>query len=71
MSREDLPVDGTIDAGLFLLELATPPGVERSQKEIAEVCGCSMQNIQRIEYIALRKLRAELEKRGITAEHIL
>jgi len=34
MSREDLPVDGTIDAGLFLLELATPPGVERSQKEL-------------------------------------
>lgn len=50
--------DGSIDAGLYLLCLATPRGIERSQKEIAFVCGCTMQNIQAIEYKALRKLRA-------------
>jgi hypothetical protein len=33
--------DGSIDAGLLLLEAITPYGVTRTQEEIAAACGCS------------------------------
>lgn len=57
--------DGSIDAGLALLLLATPRGIERSQEEIAFVCGCTLQNIQGYEYRALKKIKAEFERRGL------
>jgi DNA-directed RNA polymerase sigma subunit (sigma70/sigma32) len=57
--------DGSIDAGLHLLAALTPRGVERTQAEIAFVCGCSMQNIQQIERRALRKIRAALIKKKL------
>lgn len=69
MSKHDSQIDlkriedGSVDAGLLLLELATPRGVERTQDEIAFVCGCSKQNIQGIEYRALKKIKAEFERR--------
>lgn len=50
-------VDGGIDAGLHLLLLATPPGIERERKEIAFVCGCTEEMIGKIERDAIRKLQ--------------
>lgn len=61
---ENLPPDGSIDAGLILLEIHfkdTP----LTQADIAEVCGTTVQNIQGYEYRALRKIREELNRRGI------
>lgn len=66
---KDLPQDGTIDAGLLLLELKygdTP----LSQADIAQACGTTPQNIQQYEYRALRKLRAEFLRRGIDREYL-
>ena len=57
--------DGSIDAGLFLLDLATERGNERTQGEIAYVCGCTLQNIQYYERSALKKIKAEFERRNI------
>lgn len=64
--KGELPTDGTVEAGLFLLNLTIPRGVELTQQEIADACGCSLQNIQAIEYRALKKIRVEFERRGIT-----
>lgn len=50
--------DGSIDAGLELLFLATPRGGERSLEEIAFVCGCSASTIEKIQTKAMRKLAA-------------
>ena len=60
--------DGSVDAGLHLLALATPRGVCRSQEEIAYVCGCTLQNIQHIERRAKRKLREAFEARRLNGE---
>ena len=38
----------------------TQPGEVRSHPELAELCGCSWQNIFRIEQVALKKLRNRL-----------
>lgn len=61
----DLPEDGSIDAGLLLLELATEPGGERTLEEIAIACGVNRQKIHWIERRALKKLRAGFAARGI------
>jgi hypothetical protein len=50
-------LDGSIDAGLFLLFLATPPGIERSAEEIAFVCGCDPSRIGQIQAAAIKKIR--------------
>lgn len=68
MDGENNFQDGTVDAGLFLLAIATPYGIERTQSEIAFVCGCSLQNIQGIEYRALKKIKAEFERRKANGE---
>ena len=49
--------DGTVDAGLLLLLLMTPKGVELTTEEIAFVCGCSVQRIRQIQMNALKKLQ--------------
>ncbi len=54
---EELLHDGGIDAGLYLLSLVTPRGVELTQEEIAEVCGCSRALIYLIEKRAIKKLK--------------
>jgi hypothetical protein len=51
--------DGSIEAGLYLLSLITPRGVELTQEEIAEACGCSRAMIYLIEKGAMRKLRRQ------------
>jgi DNA-directed RNA polymerase sigma subunit (sigma70/sigma32) len=61
----DLPEDGSIDAGLLLLSLVTPPGHERTLEEIAIACGYLRQKIYYIEQQALKKLRVEFERRGL------
>jgi transcriptional regulator len=55
--------DGGIDAGLHLLSLVIPRGVELSQEEIAFVCGCTRSNISNIERRAMDKLRVMLRRR--------
>lgn len=57
--------DGSVDAGLVALELMTPRGMERTQEEIAFVCGCSRQMIQKIERRALKKLLRALQQKRI------
>lgn len=64
--KPDLPPDGSIDAGLLLLSLATPRGRERTLGEIATACGCLKQKIYYIEQQALKKIRREFERRGFT-----
>jgi hypothetical protein len=51
--------DGSIEAGLLLLSMVTPRGVELTQTEIAFVCGCSRGLIYLIEKAATRKLRRQ------------
>lgn len=63
--------DGSVDAGLLVLSLVSPRGVEWTQQEIAFVCGCSAQNIQDIEYRAMRKIRHELQQRGLSAANMI
>ena len=62
--------DGGLDAGLMVLSAVTPRGVERSLEEIAFVCGCNRQDIWHIENRAKRKIKAELEKRGIDSSFV-
>jgi len=61
--------DGTIDAGLLLLELYDPRR-EWSIEEIAFVSGCSRQNIQAIERRAMAKLKPAFRER-LTVNHIM
>jgi len=46
-----------IDLGLSVLCAVVPLEQRLSLKEIADVCGCSHQNIQRIENTLLKKLQ--------------
>lgn len=55
--------DGTLDAGLYLLDLVRNPEYKFSCREIAEVCGCSTRNISYIEARALAKLKKQFEIR--------
>jgi hypothetical protein len=55
--------DGSIDAGLYLLNIATPRGRTWTQEEIAEVCGCSRALIWLIEKRAMAKLRRLFERK--------
>lgn len=64
-SDEIILEDGGLDAGLIILSAVTPPGMIRTSEEIAFVCGCNRQDIWHIENRALRKIKAEFEKRGI------
>lgn len=49
--------DGSIDAGLLLLSLATPRGITRTLDDIAYVCGCSRSHIEQIQINAIKRLR--------------
>jgi hypothetical protein len=59
--------DGSIEAGLLLLSMVTPRGVELTQTEIAHVCGCSRGLIYLIEKSAVHKLRRQEHRFG---EHL-
>ncbi len=62
---ENKLLDGSIDAGLFILEAITPRGVTLTQEEIAYVCGCSKGYIWLLEKQALQKLRKSPEARRL------
>jgi len=62
--------DGGTDAGLLLLSLVTPRGVELSQGEIAFVCGCSKAYIYLVEKRAKEKLRRALMRRREVREAV-
>ncbi len=57
--------DGGIDAGLLILSVTMPPVGGWTQADIAYVCGCSQGYIYYLKRIAKKKLKAELERRGI------
>jgi len=59
----DNPEDGSIPAGLLLLEAITPYGQTRTAQEIADACGCHVRNIQYIEKTALAKLKTKFAER--------
>lgn len=63
--REQMPIDGSIDAGLLLLSLVTPRGKERTLREIAEACGVRHQTIYHIEQQAIKKLRKAFTEMGL------
>jgi sigma-70-like protein len=50
-----------IDLGLAVSALSLTPGERRTTEELALFCGCTRQNISRIEQRALRKLRVKLQ----------
>jgi transcriptional regulator len=68
MTEDEILVrDGTIDAGLLLLESVRAPGQTFTQQEIAVACGCSRGYIWWLEKQARAKLRKrlkELRERG-------
>ncbi len=65
--KEPLPEDGSIDAGLLLLSMVKPPeGKVWSLYDIATACGTNHERIRWIEKQALKKMRIEMEKRGIS-----
>ena len=51
-----------IDDALRLLHSATPPGMELTQQEIAQACGCSRSFIDQIEKRAIFKMRDKMRK---------
>lgn len=58
--------DGGLDAGLIMLSALTDEGETRTLEEIAFVCGVKWQAIHAIEQRAIKKIRAEMERRKIT-----
>lgn len=46
-----------INERLTFLNASVPSGVMLTQKQIADFCGCSRENIQQIEKAGLKKLR--------------
>lgn len=69
--EESQLVDGSVDAGLYMLEKLAPQNRVYTQQELAEVCGCSHNHIGHIEQRAIKKLKLELERRNITIEDII
>lgn len=59
---EGIPPDGTIDAGLYLLEKITPYGETWTQQDIADACGCSRGYIWLLEKQARAKMRRRLQE---------
>lgn len=57
MFEGDGMIDGSIDAGLYVLSLITPRGIELGREEIAEVCGCNQSYIRAVEQKAMAKLK--------------
>lgn len=53
--------DGSIDAGLYVLELLGLNDLSRA--DIAFICGCNADDIRGIEKKALKKLKVEFERR--------
>jgi hypothetical protein len=61
-------IDGSIDAGLYLLTQVTPKGHCWTQAEIAFVCGCHPGRIGQIERAAIQKLRKRVRELGYDRE---
>lgn len=61
-SVDNIPPDGSIDAGLFLLK--SKHGRPLSLDEIAFVCGCSRSTIWMIEKRAMYKVKKKIQDLG-------
>jgi len=59
---EGIPADGTIDAGLYVLEKITPHGETWTQQDIADACGCSRGYIWLLEKQARAKMRRRFQE---------
>lgn len=62
LSPKELERAERINLGLAVSALTLKPGECRTAAEIAAFCGCARANIERIEGVALRKMRARLSK---------
>lgn len=56
------------DIGLSVLLAVRMPGETLTQREIADICGCSRTTIFNIEKSALKKIRQYFKRRGITED---
>lgn len=54
--------DGSIDAGLVILDAVRAPGQRLTQEEIAHVCGCSRGYIWLLEKTAREKLQRRFSR---------
>jgi hypothetical protein len=54
--------DGSFNAGLWCLAQVAEPEEIFSREAIAEVCGCTQQNIARIENRVLKKMREKFKE---------
>jgi transcriptional regulator len=61
-NNQRIPADGTIDAGLLVLEMITPHGETWTQQDIADACGCSRGYIWLLEKQARAKMRLRLQE---------
>jgi len=62
--KQELPPDGSIDAGLLMINLLFPDGCPYSYEEIGFICGCSRSNIWQYEQNGLKKIKRVFEKIG-------
>ena len=50
-----------LDINLSILIALTPPGVEMTAIEIAEICSCTVKEIYKYEISGLRKIRRKVD----------
>lgn len=55
----------SIDLGLEVIEMVRKPGQRLTQRDLAEICGCSPSAIYLIELKALEKLRRAVRRREL------
>lgn len=62
--------DRVLETLRILARMPIQDSVGLSQRALAEICGCSASALDLIENAAIRKLLAELERRGITSTEL-
>ena len=62
MKRED---ELNIDLGLAVLSVLIEPGQIITRDAIAEVCGCNVYRIDKLEKTALEKFKRRAQQRGL------
>lgn len=62
MKRED---ELNIDLGLAVLSVLIEPGQIITRDAIAEVCGCNVYRIDKLEKTALEKFKRRSQQRGL------
>lgn len=58
-------LEQNIDLGLEVLSALVEPGQILTRDVIAEVCGCSVYHIEKLETLALKKFKRRAIQRGL------